>query len=236
MFPLDVRLVILSAKKLKEEGLSRSKALAFLDLIQEKVLAQEAVVRQVGKTALVKEGEIIFSLAQEARDRLQKGDRHIEQILDQIVSLEEHFGSETADLYQLRHYTPSDALAKKVLFRGITMWQEDQIQRGEPLFAEEPAGKTSLAEHILSKEGGPFISLTADQKTAKHFGGKVIAVRMDRLIGHLYRPEEIEAILRNTHKEWSKAKKLQRKNVEFILGPTKQTAACIPINAIIAVL
>jgi len=61
----------------------------------------------------------------------------------------------------------------------------------------------------------------------------VIVISKKKLQGHLYTPEEIESILRRDGTLWLRAKKLQRKNYEFILGPAKNVPAAIPSDAIL---
>ena len=123
------------------------------------------------------------------------------------------------------------------MFRGISQNDYESILSNKPLLAPFPRSKLGLTEHILNSGNleTPFISLTSDINAAKKFGIPII-IDITKLNGHLYTPEEIESILKREAKQfWTVQLRLQKKNNEFILGPSKSHLAEIPSDAIINV-
>lgn len=138
-------------------------------------------------------------------------------------------------LMKLLKSNPNVAREKGFLFRGVSEEDHQKIKKGEILFAADPFGQATIVEHILDPTNNPhtpFISLTENPRTAERFG-KIIAISKKELQGHLFTPEEIDSILRHSSPLWSRAKRLQQKNYEFILGPAKGIPAAIPHKAVI---
>ncbi len=165
----------------------------------------------------------------------------IEDSLNRIIFLEERIAQEipfvipSSILKKVLNYTPAKAREKGFLFRGLSETDYQKVVQGESIFSALPNGEVSIEDHILDPTNNPktqFISLTADASTAKKFG-KVIAINVKRIRGRIIPPEEIESILRRTSSRWNQAKKLQKKNTEFLLGPTKRELAEIPASAIL---
>ncbi len=138
-------------------------------------------------------------------------------------------------LAKILKYDPAEARKKGILYRGVSEEDFQKVMSGETLYAADPFGETTLVEHILDPTNNsqtPFISLTENFQIAERFG-KVIALSRKGLQGHLFTPTEIDGILRRSSTLWLKAKRLQRKNYEFILGPAKDMPAAIPREAVL---
>lgn len=138
-------------------------------------------------------------------------------------------------LMKILKSNPNEAREKGFLFRGVSEEDYQKIKKGEILFAADPFGQATIVEHILDPTNNPhtpFISLTENPRIAERFG-KIIVISKKGLQGHLFTPEEIDSILRHSSPLWSRAKRLQRKNYEFILGPAKGIPAAIPRKAVI---
>ncbi|MBS3166235.1 hypothetical protein J4444_03880 [Candidatus Woesearchaeota archaeon] len=249
----NLQQIITLAKSLREKIVTgyvdTEEVLAILELIKRVDLEQEyAAGKRDMPASIIRKTKIIFLLADRAYQEIIS--KHyvpdnVITILDKIVELEHEIQKDvviipivpTSEIKRILSYSAREAYSRGFLFRGVSAEDYARVMLSESIFAADPNGHVNLLKHILDSTNNPrtqFISLTSDVSKAEHFG-RVIIIRKDQLLGHLYTPVEIEAILRKETRgtEWSKAKKLQLKNTEFILGPSRSEVARIPASAVI---
>ena len=202
----------------------------------------QLIKKETGSKKLMDECLLIYKLADEAIKDVQEkyAFEKAEEVIDKIVGLEAFLIKEyeteirfvpSKNLGKILGFSPREAIENGYLYRGVLQDDYRKIRRGLSIIARAPGGKVSLAEHILDQTNNPntqYISLTADVYVARRFG-KVIAVDVRKLKGHLFQPSDIE---RMTMQD-TRVKKLRRKNTEFILGPSRVSPAIIPADAVV---
>ena len=239
----DIKLIITLARQIQNDT---SEAPRLLKIIKDLDLRQEYSLNQrKASVGLRRHCREIYLLSEKALQEQKLGRAELlRTLLNKIINLEnlildqmpsETFFVPSKILEKVLNYSPKEAVSRGFLFRGLSSEDYAKIMVGQDLFARNPKGKVDLIDHILDPTNNPdtpFISLTSDLASAQRFG-HIVAVDIKKLRGHLYRPEEIEAILRRNSRIWSRAKKLQKKNSEFLLGPTRYDVASIPVGAVV---
>ena len=247
----ELRLIIRIARglqfKLQKRELDEEtdEIIRLLELIRNLDLKQQySLDRKELSPDLIKRCKLIYALGTRALHEVQEKNyipANIVGILERIISLEEEISTTlilpTKNLRQLLRYSPTEAIAHGVIFRGVSQTDYEKVMKGEYLFAPNPHGPITITEHILDPikaRDSPFISLTTDIKTAERFG-KVLVIDINLLRGHLFTPAEIEADLKRRAGKikWTNPLRLQRKNSEFLLGPSGTVVASISPESII---
>lgn len=200
------------------------------------------IKKQTRSRKLMNECKEIYRLTEEALKDIEEkyALEKAEQVIDKIISLENYLAQDleseikfipSKELNKILRYSPKEAVSKGYLFRGLSDSDFAKIMREQGIFAKNPNANVSLTQHILQqtgKENTQFISLTSDANRAKKFG-RVIAVRMKRLRGQLLWPKDIEGLTKGE----TRVKRLRKKNVEFVLAPTRRSFACLPADAVV---
>lgn len=249
----DLRLIIRLARKLQlklqsgeygDDG-HKVEILRLLEIIQNLDLKQQySIQRKELPPQLVGKCKLVYALASRAIREIQ-GKNYIPEnlvaMVEHIINLEQEISTDlilpTKVIRKILNYSPAEAISHGILFRGISDQDYQKVLIGEPLFAPHPPGTLTITEHILDPAKAPssqYISLTTDVKTAEHFG-KVIIIQREFIRGHLFTPAEIEADLKRRagNFKWTAPLRLQRKNSEFLLGPSRMEVARILPEAVI---
>ncbi len=201
-----------------------------------------AIKDETGSAKLMKAAEAISLAANEALKDIDnkydftKAESLVQRILELEAYIANNFEAElrfapSKELGKILRYSPQDAIAKGYLFRGLSDGDYQKVLKGVGIAAKKPDGRVSVLDHILNPANDPntqYISLTADVDTARHFG-RPVAVNTSKLKGHLMPPDEI----RRATGQDTRVERLRKKNVEFLLAPTRTVAAEIPADAVV---
>jgi len=221
-----------------------------LELIKRFDIKQFYLIKEKTRSKrLMDECRVIYSLTDEAiRDVKETWTfDKAEQVVDKIISLEGYLKQDLNRQYKfipsknfkrVLSFSPKQAEAKGILFRGLAQNDWERILRGQDIHAKVPQSHVPIINHILDPTNNPntqFISLSSDPKTARRFvTGGIIAVERKKLKGHIVDKKEFELLTRGSKgTDVSKAKVFLRKNSEFILSPTKKSFAIIPAESVI---
>ena len=249
----DIKRVIAFARgiqvKLRNTELwdNQEEILRFLKIIKDIDLDEQYTMKRKNLPKdLMRKVKLVYRLANRAINEIEDHNyvpENVIAILEEIIALEEEISSDvsvllpTLRIKEIIRFSPAETLSRGLFYRGVSVSDCDKLNAGESIYAPNPRGEITITEHIFDSSkssDSQFISLTTDVNVAKHFG-RLMVLKKDMLIGHLYNPADIERDLKRHGKKvkWTKALRLQRKNSEFLLGPKGSQVATIMPEAVI---
>ena len=197
-----------------------------------------AIDHETGSRTLMKLCEQIHDLTEEALTDMEEkwNFDKAEEVINRIIELETHLAglrriAPSREAQKILSYSPNRALAKRILFRGVSEADYVKILNGHDLTAVLPNARINLVQHILDPTNNPntqYISLTSNVNIARGFG-RPIPVEAKKLKGHLLSPKDLDGRTGGD----TRVKKLRKKNFEFILEPDRTSEAKIPAESVV---
>ena len=136
---------------------------------------------------------------------------------------------------QVLSLTSDEVYQQGYLLRGVSKSDYHRLMNNRAIQSSNPEAELSLRDHIVigaTSKDTRFISFTSDVSKARDiFGeeGRFIIVRRNQLKGNLLTAQEIESKVKGD----TQAMSLVRKNHEFILEPSQNNPAEIPITSLV---